>query len=272
MRKILILLLLFFVSSCETMSEEEKKLELDKIYLSVKSLPSSKPCENLEGYTKLKAKEEQFRITHYREIYEIKIKDYQKKCSELKEKKRQEELRLAEERRLETLRIAELNKTGNWKIANFVDEFGDLTGEKFLSQTIYGTFSNTATQDSRLRVRMFLELNDLNDPWFRFYEYDGSNAVKNSYGTDEYICKVKVNGSTFNMKLYQKEGWDYMKIDKPFSRSQKQFDNKHRIVNAIKNQESIKCSCYEYERSTHKFKFSFDFAYYENILRQANNP
>ena len=63
-----------------------------------------------------------------------------------------------------------------------------------------------------------------------------------------------------------------MKIDKPFSRSQKQFDNKHRIVNAIKNQESIKCSCYEYERSTHKFKFSFDFAYYENILRQANNP
>ena len=249
-----------------------KKLELDKIYLSVKSLPSSKPCENLEGYTKLKAKEEQFRITHYREIYEIKIKDYQKKCSELKEKKRQEELRLAEERRLETLRIAELNKTGNWKIANFVDEFGDLTGEKFLSQTIYGTFSNTATQDSRLRVRMFLELNDLNDPWFRFYEYDGSNAVKNSYGTDEYICKVKVNGSTFNMKLYQKEGWDYMKIDKPFSRSQKQFDNKHRIVNAIKNQESIKCSCYEYERSTHKFKFSFDFAYYENILRQANNP
>ena len=43
MRKILILLLLFFVSSCETMSEEEKKLELDKMYLSVKSLPSSKP-------------------------------------------------------------------------------------------------------------------------------------------------------------------------------------------------------------------------------------
>ena len=272
MKNILIIIPLLFVVSCNTMSEEEKKLELDNIYSSVKSIPASKPCENLEGYKKLKIKEEKFGTSFYKNIYNLKIESYEEKCAEHKEKKKQEELRIAELERLERERIAELNKTGNWTIGNFVDDFGDYTGEKFLSQTIYGTFSNTATENSRLRVRMFLELDDLNDPWFRFYEYDGTNPVKNSYGTDEYNCRIKINGSTFDMKLIQKEGWDYMKIDKPFSRYRTQFDNKHRFVNAIKNQESVKCSCYEYERSTHKFQFNFDFAYYENILRKATSP
>ena len=82
-----------------------------------------------------------------------------------------------------------------WGVANYVDEFGDLTGDKFLSNTIYdGKFSNSATTNSELKVRFLVDKDEVN---IQLYEY-GSRLVKS--GIDDYRVSIKYgdNVETFN--------------------------------------------------------------------------
>lgn len=69
------------------------------------------------------------------------------------------------------------NSEDNWQLKYYVDEFGDNTNEKYACYVEYGTFSNTATNDSNLIVYIMV---DSDDVAIQLYEY-GSNIVKNSY-------------------------------------------------------------------------------------------
>jgi hypothetical protein len=55
------------------------------------------------------------------------------------------------------------NYTGIWKINNFVDEFGDKTDKKFISNTPFatGTFSNSAVKDEKLRAFFLITREDI---------------------------------------------------------------------------------------------------------------
>lgn len=95
---------------------------------------------------------------------------------------------------------------GDWIIRNYVDHFGDPTSENYLTTKyrIIGTFSNTATTNSKLGVVVLVD-----DDSFAFdiYEYN-DNIVENYYSkTRTYQIEVKrPNGSkiTLTGKMYSK--------------------------------------------------------------------
>ena len=80
--KYFFLIFSLFLFSCA--SEEEKKLNADNAYSKVQKLPASQPCENLEGYKKLRKVETSQGTTHYKEITDSKIEEYFSKCEDLK--------------------------------------------------------------------------------------------------------------------------------------------------------------------------------------------
>ena len=191
---------IFILFSCSP-SEEELKIAVDEIYNQVKTIPSSKPCENLDGYKNLEAYESRYKSNFYSELTSQKIKLYEEECSKKI---------IADEK--EKQRKAELRKLGSWSTGNYVDEFGDNTGEGFIRLTTYGYFSNSATTDSRLRVVMMLSDGKIDKPWFRFYEYDGKNVpVVIDWGNHDLSVLISLIGTSPNKLIFKKikESFDY---------------------------------------------------------------
>ena len=73
---------------------------------------------------------------------------------------------------------AKLQKTGMWEMDEYIDKFKEKNGKKFFTnrETIKGTFSNSATEDSKLGVEL---LSDLEGVYVQLYEY-GKTLKKNS--------------------------------------------------------------------------------------------
>ncbi|MCH5349279.1 MAG: hypothetical protein J1E40_08140 [Oscillospiraceae bacterium] len=84
--------------------------------------------------------------------------------------------------------ITELEPESPWIQKFFVDEFERPTNKPYISGTFYGKFSNSATTDSELIVKIVVQrygklyVNDLIS--ISLYEY-GSHLVKNSYSKSE---------------------------------------------------------------------------------------
>ena len=104
-----------------------------------------------------------------------------------------EQRRLAEEK--EKHRLASLQNTGVWEMDEYIDKFKEKTGEKFLShrETIKGTFSNSATEDSKLDVELLADLKGVS---IQLYEY-GRNLKKNSSSS---------SSNTFSIDIRDKNG------------------------------------------------------------------
>ncbi|MGM9666833.1 MAG: hypothetical protein ACI3XN_02100 [Eubacteriales bacterium] len=75
---------------------------------------------------------------------------------------------------------------GSWKIDEFVDEFKQPTGEKFVAAYVYGTFSNSATTNSKLYAGIQVTSNDIA---IMLWEY-GSQLVKGTFDTNKYDITV----------------------------------------------------------------------------------
>ena len=97
-------------------------------------------------------------------------------------------------------RFIEDNNLGIWKIEYYVDEFGDRTTDGFVSTTIDGTFSNSVTTNSPLRVKMVI---DSSLVLINLYEYADSTPVKG----EEYMeFSVKDSkGAVYNITTYNDE-------------------------------------------------------------------
>lgn len=94
--------------------------------------------------------------------------------------------------------------TSMWKVRHYVNDFGDATKKGYIANEmpIVGTFSNSATQDSPLLVRLMFD-KDLSIN-IHLYEYAGNNPVK-AYGSDAYSVKVKDKDG----KAYRLHGTNY---------------------------------------------------------------
>jgi len=108
-----------------------------------------------------------------------------------------------------------------WEVRYYVDDFGDSSNEKYLSNTspIQGTFSNSATENSRLNVKILID--SPNSISIQLYEYGGTNPVKS--GIDKgYRIKVKSENSdvlVLNAKNYS----DRLKLGKTDSKKLSDF-------------------------------------------------
>ena len=104
------------------------------------------------------------------------------------------------------------NNLGTWTKGIFVDEFGDPTNKKYIVNIASGYFTNSAEDNGKLKVKMYLEKEPENSIWFRIYEYE-RNLVK-YYGTrNHYLkCKCRVDGEDiFKFDITTSKG-DFFKL------------------------------------------------------------
>jgi len=72
--------------------------------------------------------------------------------------------------------LKELNPSGIWTVGNFNDRFGNKTEDKFIICQVNGTFSNSATKNSPLKV--YLIYTKGSGLGIELYEYAGNNPEK----------------------------------------------------------------------------------------------
>ncbi len=108
----------------------------------------------------------------------------------------EQKLKEKEEKEKERIRLENLNNTGIWQVEYYVDEFGEETKSSFVLTDIYGTFSNSATTNSRLKVRFLI---DSNKARINLYEYARNHPIKGE-GTVYFKIRDK------NKKEYHIQG------------------------------------------------------------------
>jgi hypothetical protein len=93
-----------------------------------------------------------------------------------------------------TLFFSFLSLSAQWTHKHYVDDFGDKSEDSYIVRVCTGTFSNSATSNSKLTVQCLVEVQD-SIPRFRFvlFEY-GSQKVKN------------LQGNTINLKIKLADG------------------------------------------------------------------
>ena len=279
MKKLLTLLLLFGIIGCspdkeildeEAILKESVKKSIESAFFQLNSLPANKPCEILTGYKELQEVEENWSTTYYSELSKDGILKYESLCNLKITAIKEEEMiqkRLEEEKikaEVEKKRLEELNSIGNWSKSFYVDDFGDETNEGFISQIVRGKFSNSATQNSRLRVKIYISNANVmeNVPWFRLYEYDGRNPIKGVYSQNGMKCRIKNQDNTISeLPITQRQGSDAFQISY-IKKNIKMFEE------LIANEGSANFVCIDDNTSSSKYMFKFDFKGYNNILKQ----
>lgn len=87
----------------------------------------------------------------------------------------------------------------NWNQGDFVDEFGDSIGKKYIvSNTIEGDFSNTATKDSKLFVQLLIS--NENKVAIFMSEYSENRPAEKFEG---YIKAKNEEGKIYSSKVDQ---------------------------------------------------------------------
>jgi len=77
-----------------------------------------------------------------------------------------------------------------WKAKYFVDDFGDQTDDGYITTNLKGTFSNSATTNSKLGVRFIID----ETVAIKLYEYDQNHPISGKISAKLYKIMVKHNG------------------------------------------------------------------------------
>ena len=153
-----------------------------------------------------------------------------------------------------------VNHLGTWELDTLSDEFGDNTDKRYIKNKGLGTFSNTATDNSKLIVEMHFEKNN-EDPRFRFYEY-GKYIVKYRSKPIVLKCKCKIEKIEGFLNLSYKTlvvgGAFHIYAPETVKKS---------IFSAIEEERDMKFYCYEEDQPVTIYKFSFDNRYFKNAIR-----
>jgi len=90
-------------------------------------------------------------------------------------------------------------KDDTWNIVEIVDEFKDPTGDIRLAGSTQGTFSNSATRESRLEVLCLVDITDKEpDLYFRLLEYGSHDATL----YDDFVSYSIKDGSGDKHQFY----------------------------------------------------------------------
>lgn len=158
----------------------------------------------------------------------------------------------------EQVRLANINNTGIWSVGYYVDEFGEPTKKGYVRNTnvIRGTFSNTATQDSDLDVKLLIT--NSSDISIQLYEYAGNNPVK-AYSPDSYTVLIQ-----------DKEG-NRLKIRAVNYSERLGFDanESRKVHNALMKGGSLKFRITENDTPTTQYEFTIENAdWYDNAYQK----
>lgn len=107
---------------------------------------------------------------------------------------------------------------GIWTTGFYVDEFQQpVEGQWFIwnENPVWGTFSNSATTNSELAVRLAYDYHN----WISFFLFEyGSSQVKNVWDTDTYSITMRTpDGVDHEMKGYLYESADRIILDEAYT-------------------------------------------------------
>lgn len=165
------------------------------------------------------------------------------------------EIKNARAKELEILRVQKLNDTGNFYIGNYVDEFGDKTGKKFVGYKGNGTFSNSATEGSRLAF--WVAMNSTTKFDISLYEYAGKNPVKDIFGEDEYVIRFRYSDTTSQVTC--KNAGDRISCGP---------SNSSKLHAALKVAGKVKFSIYNRRTTSSQYSFEVNANGYTNAIRK----
>ena len=149
-----------------------------------------------------------------------------------------------------------------WKVVDYVDEFGDRTGETAITNDRYftGKFSNSATTDSELYVKFII---DSSEEMMQLYEY-GNYPVKNS-GSKYIFYNVKMkisNGEVRELIGTIPPGGDNMVLTEIVN--EKMAPTRY-VTQALRNGYDISFYIYDEDRPVNHYSFNIGAANFEDV-------
>jgi|GEM_PF-1790129 len=177
------------------------------------------------------------------------------------EKKEQDERKKKEAEEKERARLANLNNTGMWTIKYYVDAFGEETKTAYITNTdrIHGSFSNTATQDSKLDVTFLIDKPPVIS--MKLFEYAGSNPLK-VISKEIYTVYVQDKDGERQL-LYAENHSDRLTLDVPYLDEA----GSRKLHNALLKGGTLKFRIRDASRSVYDFTIQ-NADGYENALRK----
>ena len=158
---------------------------------------------------------------------------------------------------------ADPENLGMWVLRWYVDEFKLPTDKGYITNSLYinGTFSNSATTDSKLKVAVLVDYE--NDVSIFLYEY-GDNRVKNSSSKNrEYytVTMMDNDGTRHSMKGYIFAGGDRLNFDD---------EDEATIIEALSANGTVRFSIKEDDgMSSYLFAIT-DTSYFSNAYAKLN--
>lgn len=141
----------------------------------------------------------------------------------LQETKERELKELAEKKLIKEAQLQEAKKnrenTGVWTVRYYVDDFGKSTKSGYIStkDPVVGFFSNSATQNSKLKIDFLLSSHK--NANIMLYEYAGRNPVKSYMNEDYKILVQDKNGNRYSLNGKIWKGSDRINLDEDSSKS-----------------------------------------------------
>lgn len=152
---------------------------------------------------------------------------------------------------------ANINELGIWRIGNYIDDFDEPTGEHFVYTLIRGQFSNSATSNSELSVKMIFR-KGYYDNLEVYVEYDEyANGVVDGAGWGDWdwskiVCKER--------KILYKPRWG--------GKWENQLKEEIKVIDALLLDDILECKIYNREERTWYY-FTIDTHYLKNALIKA---
>lgn len=137
-------------------------------------------------------------------------------------------------------------KISCWEVRQYIDEFGNPSHKKYItnSKHIQGTFSNSATENSKLNVDLLID--NPNSIAIQLYEYGGTNPVKSGIEKG-YRIKVKSGNDVF-LTLNARNYSDRLELNKTDSK---------KLIDFLKSTSLIQFSIIElsdYGQASYRFE------------------
>lgn len=145
----------------------------------------------------------------------------------------------------------EAPKEDDWILKYYVDDYDQPTSDWYItnSELITGKFSNSATTNSKLSVRVVIDSNYI---CFVLYEY-GSHQVKNSYSKNRY----------YDMRMKDADGVEHELgggIVAGGDRILLSNDSRQKVLTALKKQGTLSFYIAEADRTTTNYRFSMEIS------------
>lgn len=148
--------------------------------------------------------------------------------------------------------IGKSESAGVWQMSYYVDEFKNPTNNGYITASVNGVFSNTATTDSKLTAKFIVDSDNFS---IKLYEY-GSQEVK-STGFESYAITILDTDGTkhYIHGLIQKNG-DRIEI---------RGDDKVELLKAFQKEGTISFYIEETNRPTTNYLFSVETSNFVDV-------